>query len=124
MYSGRCTISIKSKQFNQTTKQTEFVDTVLIENQPCRLSYLNLYPSEGNVQHGFISNNVSSKERDRFYVKYQTIKLFISPLVNVPPGSKITVTQNNQTQVYKSSGQPAVYTNHQEIELELFDEVV
>ena len=71
-----------------------------------------------------ISNNVSSKERDRFYVKYQTIKLFISPLVNVPPGSKITVTQNNQTQVYKSSGQPAVYTNHQEIELELFDEVV
>ena len=124
LYSGRCTISIKSKQFNQTTKQTEFVDTVLIENQPCRLSYLNLYPSEGNVQRGSISNNVSSKERDRFYVKYQTIKLFISPLVNVPPGSKIAVTQNNQTQVYKSSGQPAVYTNHQEIELELFDEVV
>ena len=27
LYSGRCTISIKSKQFNQTTKQTEFVDT-------------------------------------------------------------------------------------------------
>ena len=60
LYSGRCTISIKSKQFNQTTKQTEFVDTVLIENQPCRLSYLNLYPSEGNVQRGSISNNVSS----------------------------------------------------------------
>lgn len=124
LYSGRCTISIKSKQFNQTTKQTEFGDTVLIENQPCRLSYLNLYPSEGNVQRGSISNNVSSKERDRFYVKSQTIKLFISPLINVPAGSKITVTQNNQTQIYKASGQPAVYTNHQEIELELFDEVV
>ena len=88
------------------------------------MSYLNLYPSEGNVQRGSILNNVSLKIRDRFYVKHQTIKLFISPLVNVPAGSKITVTQNNQIQVYKASGQPAVYTNHQEIELELFDEVV
>ena len=50
----------------------------------------------------------------------QVTKLFISNEVDIPAGSKIRVTQNGKTADYEKSGEPAVYTNHQEITLELF----
>ena len=37
-------------------------------------------------------------------------------------GSKITVTQNGKTTDYCRSGESAVYTSHQEIALELFED--
>jgi hypothetical protein len=38
----------------------------------------------------------------------------------VKPGSKLTITQNDMTTEYQSSGKPAFYSTHQEIVLELF----
>jgi hypothetical protein len=52
----------------------------------------------------------------------QVVTLFISPEVYIPPGSMIEVTQNNVTRTYKHSGISAIYTNHQEIILELEQE--
>ncbi|BBM48390.1 hypothetical protein JMUB3933_1906 [Leptotrichia wadei] len=52
----------------------------------------------------------------------QVVTLFISPEVYIPPGSMIEVTQNNVTKRYKHSGISAVYTNHQEIVLEVEQE--
>ena len=40
----------------------------------------------------------------------------------LPSGSKITVTQNGKTTDYCLSGESAVYTSHQEIALELFED--
>jgi len=42
--------------------------------------------------------------------------------VDIPEGSKITVTQNGVTHDYERSGKPAVYSCHQEVPLELFKE--
>ncbi len=54
-----------------------------------------------------------------YYSISQTIKLFINPDVVIAPGSKITVTQSGETEVFKASGKPAKYDTHQEVILEL-----
>ena len=48
----------------------------------------------------------------------QSIRLFCSPDYDIQPGSKISC----QGKVYKASGEPAVYTAHQEIKLILEQE--
>ena len=42
--------------------------------------------------------------------------------VEIPEGSKITVTQNGVTCDYEQSGKAAVFTYHKEVPLELFRE--
>ena len=51
----------------------------------------------------------------------QVVQIFMDPSVVVKPGSKIVVTQNGDTTAYKNSGKPAVYSNHQQIVVELFE---
>lgn len=107
LYSGRCTITEHHK-VKRENKSTGFEDVVVLENQPCRLSINSI-------------NSTSTTESGASALT-QTIKLFISPDVKVKPGSKITVTQNGKTVDYKNSGEPAYYSTHQEIILELFKE--
>ena len=84
---------------------TGFSDVVVIENQPCRLSF----SSSPSVKDGGVPE-IS-----------QTVKLFFAPEITVKEGSKITVTQNGVTTEYKRSGTVASYPTHNEIVLELFD---
>jgi hypothetical protein len=79
---------------------------VVLENQPCRLSFSTV-------------DSTSASEYGASSVVKVT-KLYISPDVKVKSGSKIIVSQNDVTEVYKNSGEPALYTTHQEITLELF----
>ncbi|HBF5228480.1 TPA: hypothetical protein KSJ92_004019, partial [Clostridioides difficile] len=46
----------------------------------------------------------------------QTIKLFISPDIEIKAGSKLIINDKE----YVRSGESAIYSNHQEIILELF----
>lgn len=79
----------------------------LYRNIPCRLSF----------------KNISQTEQTESVAKTsQVVKLFIAPEVYVPPGSVIEVTQNGITRKYKHSGVSAVYTNHQEIILDVEQE--
>ena len=105
LYCGKCDISVTRKTINLVTKQTEFQDDIIITNQPCRLSY----------------SSTSENKETRTAEKKQIIKLFLSPTINVPSGSKITVTQNGKTTKCKASSEPMMYSNHQEVELELLD---
>lgn len=104
LYSGFCTISNFQKVTSSTTKRTTTREVMLVEDEPCRLSYK-------SAQSGSY-NGVTTGVK-------QQIKLFIRPEIVVLAGSKVTVTQNGRTVTYKSSGQPSVYSNHQEILLEL-----
>lgn len=106
LYLGTCDIKVKQKTFNPQTKQQDFSEAILYAAQPCRLSY-SIFDQNQN--------------QDGAAKKRQIIKLFLAPEPVIPPGCKIEVTQNNKTEVYKASSQPAIYRNHQEIELELFD---
>jgi hypothetical protein len=105
LWKGLCTITVRQGSKNQINKRTEFTETIVYENQPCKLSFERI---------------TSTNENNNAVLVIQGAKLFIAPEINIPAGSKITVTQNNKTNVYEKSGEPAIFTNHQEVPLELF----
>lgn len=106
-YNGKCTITEHQKIVREN-KSTGFVDVVVLENQPCRLSFSTI-------------NTIVPREDGASTIR-QITKVYLAPEINVKPGSKLTITQNGVTADYKHSGEPARYTTHQEIVLELFKE--
>ena len=105
-YIGECDVIEYKTTKNETNKRNEHKEEIVLRKQKCRISFENISNStqDGNT------NNIT-----------QVIKLFIAPEINIKNGSKIIVTQNNKTQSYKNSGEPAIYETHQEIMLELFE---
>ena len=118
LYSGTCTVTATTPTFDESTKQTTNTETTLFTNKPCRLSFISAPPSDKLAS---FSNNLIHSDTPRAHFVDQQIKLFIDPSLDIPPGSKISVTQNGLTQYFKSSGAPAVYSSHQEIELVRLD---
>lgn len=118
LYSGRCSVSVSVPTFDESTKQTTNTETTLFANQPCRLSFISATPSDKLVS---FSHNLIHSDTPRAHFVDQQIKLFIDPSLDIPPGSKISVTQNGVTTLFKSSGAPAVYSSHQEIKLVRLD---
>jgi hypothetical protein len=104
-YTGKCTVYEYQSVTDPVTKITESGEVPVLVDQPCRLSFKTITATSPN---------------DGAATVTQIVKLFIAPEIRINPGSKIAVTQNGVTSDYQSSGQPAVYTNHQEIILELF----
>lgn len=80
-------------------------EVTVLENVPCRVSHKNITTAGTGVAPAI--ELIS--------------KLIINPDVPLKPGSKIRVTRNGVTTVYKCSGEPARYHNHQEIMIELED---
>ena len=106
MYDGRCTVTEMQSVKNPPTGVIKQTPVVVLTGQPCRLSHK-------SAETTTVATGVAVQNR--------TIKLFISPDIEIKPGSKITVTQNGLTADYKRSGLPAVYESHQEINLIIFD---
>ncbi len=104
LYSGTMTVTERIKVRDERTKLTVEKDAVVLEGQPCRLSFETLKAAQQTGSAAGIT---------------QVIKLFLAPEITVKPGSKVTVTQDGVTADYKCSGVPAVYPAHQEIILEL-----
>lgn len=110
-YDGVCDVINYSTVTDPVTHITSKQETTVYEALPCRISFKN--------------NNLNDSQPTETAAKpVQKIKLFTSPDVNIPKGSKIQVTQNNVTRAYKSSGEPMMYYTHQEIILEIFDKWV
>ena len=105
LYDGVCTVTVR-QEYEKDNGATGFKDVVIVENEPCRLSF---------------SNTSSTKEGEVAASVSQVTELFISPDVNIAPGSKITVTQNGETTDYAKSGVKAKYETHQQIILELWE---
>lgn len=104
LYAGKCTIT-EHQKIKKENKSTGFQDVVVLTDQPCRLSFKTIN---------------STNQTDSASAVVQIVKVFLAPEIQVKPGSKLTITQNNVTTDYKSSGKPAIYSTHQEIILELF----
>lgn len=107
LYTAVCSVYELTAVFDDETKQTKQEEVLCLENQPCRIS--------------FRSDSSAVKSNDIVYEKPQEIKLFVSPDIEIKPGSKIAVTQNGRTEYYKNSGEASVYETHQEIVLEIFE---
>ncbi|HBF3362847.1 TPA: hypothetical protein KOC08_003566 [Clostridioides difficile] len=100
LYRDKCTIVEYQPIKDPVTKRTNNKEVIVLENQPCKLSY----------------KNIVSATEGKLAKLEQTIKLFISPNISVKAGSKLII--NNKE--YVRSGESAIYPNHQEIILELF----
>lgn len=105
-YVGVVTVSEYKKVKDPNTALTSYKEVVVLENQPCSLSFESITTAIQTEAAATIS---------------QAVKLFLSPDITIKPGSKLKVTQTGITTEYSSSGVPAVYPTHQEIILGLFE---
>lgn len=110
MWRDRCFIFLQEEQTNPDTNITDFQETPLLENQPCKLSF----------------EKLTSTDENHVATLSQGVKLFLSPDVVIPPGCKIVVQRfNRQNELlreftFSQSGEAGVFTDHQEIYLELW----
>lgn len=107
LWNGRATIYEYKDVTNPLTYKTSQREEAVVVDEPCRISYKQ--EQSTNMQNGAA-------------VVSQSITLFIRPDLVIKPGSVIEVTQNGITEKYKGSGKPAVYTNHQQIVLQLYED--
>lgn len=105
LWTGRATITVLDGTLNPANGRTEQTERITMRNQPCRVSYRAVKSTEPNQEAASVA---------------QSITLYIAPDLDIPEGSKITVTQNGVTSDYGRSGKPAVYSCHQEVPLELW----
>lgn len=107
LWAGVCTVTVRENSTDETTGRAVASEVDTYTNIPCRITFNTVKPTEQNA-----NANMAG----------QSITLLLDRSVVIPPGSKITVTQNGVTGEYVKSGVPAVYSVHQEIPLELFKE--
>lgn len=100
LYRDKCTIVEYQPIKDPVTKRANNKEVIVLENQPCKLS----------------CKNIVSATEGKVAKLEQTIKLFISPDIEIKAGSKLIINDKE----YVRSGESAIYPNHQEIILELF----
>lgn len=106
LYEDACTIYANIPVLDEATGITEYQETALHENVPCRISF-------GSAA-AAVDDEIAPELQ-------QPITLFLAPEVDVPAGCKISVCREGQVTDYCRSGEPSVYKTHQEIKLELFE---
>lgn len=107
LWIGKATIYEYQTVTDPITFQSTQKEVAIVTDEPCRVSYNREQAT--NIQSGAA-------------VISQSITLFIRPDLEVKPGSVIEVTQHGKTTKYKGSSKSALYTNHQEIILELYED--
>lgn len=105
MYKDTCNVYEWQKTKDPITHANKFGEVLVHANKKCKLSH----------------STITVTSDDKAATQKQTIKLFIAPELEIKAGSKISITHQGRTVDYKRSGVPAIYTNHQEFMLELFD---
>lgn len=106
LYNDKCNVYEYISYIDPVTKRTKHKEDIVHEDIPCKLSFKTITSTTINDGVGKIG---------------QAAKLFINPEIEIKSGSKIVVTRNNKVKEYKNSGEPAIFANHQEIILELFE---
>lgn len=110
-YNATCSVYVYQDIFDADTKQTKRERVLLVENQPCRLSY----------QTQAFASLVSS-QTDGVPSSYQGTKVFLAPELDIPENSEIDVLWFGRTLEFKRSSVPVIHTNHQEVMVEVRDQ--
>lgn len=109
LYTDTCTV-IEKQKIKTPSKQTRFKDVTVLSDVKCRLSTSSIpYASGGDV---------SSIAKE--------IKLFVSPDINIKPGSKVIVKKILEDgitieETYSCCGYAGAYQTHREYQLEIED---
>lgn len=109
LYRDTCTV-YGMVPYQKENRATAYQEEIILENQPCKLSYSQALSSQPVAANDGIASAIQ-----------QVVKLFIAPELDLPPGSKIQVFHLGRTLYFKSSGVSAIFANHQEIQLELME---
>lgn len=104
LWRDRCWVYVQEESTDPATNLTDFEEKPLFENQPCKLFFSTLSATSG----------------DELPVVAQVVKLFLAPELEVPPGSKIVIQRSDREFTFTRSGEPGVFSDHQEILLEQF----
>lgn len=107
LWIGRATISEYRESRDPVTWQDRHDLVPVVVDEPCRLSHSR-------------ENTVAVSEGAPYVA--QAIVLFIRPDLVIKEGSVIEITQHGVTNKYKRASKPAIYTNHQEVALELYED--
>jgi hypothetical protein len=98
---GTCDVHEYQSIKDQKTHVTKQALVTVYSGQPCRLSYSkNPATTEGDAPGSLLS-----------------VRLLLPSELVIKAGSVITVTQAGKTRTFKAASEPAVYTNHQEVDL-------
>ena len=109
IWCDRCTVSVVKNSKKTGSAFTKQTPTVLFSNEPCRLSHDSVT----------IPNTAESAAST-----YQQTVLIIDKRLDIPAGSRITVTHEGVTRNYERSGVPALYSEHQEVPIALREDWV
>lgn len=107
LYFDKATIIEYREISNSEDYSTGVEEVIVCEDEPCKIS------------HDYASSNRDDVAADDLIL---TSILIIRPDLTVKSGSKIVVTRHGVSTVYKNSGEPAMYMNHQQITLELWED--
>jgi hypothetical protein len=91
---------IKYREVTDSGGATGFEEDTAFENEPCKLSFSTL---------------AAGSDDDMTVGIAQITKLFCDKSLNILPDSKIRVTRDGRVFEYGLSGEPGVFSNHQEI---------
>ena len=111
LWKGKCTIYEFVDTTDPDNHQTIQTLNAVLTDEPCRLSFSQV-----------MSQSTTTQIVQGAAEQVQIIKLFLRPDITINAGSVIEVTQNGVTTKYKRSNVPAIYTQHQEVTLELYEE--
>ncbi len=103
-YEDSCSVYEQKDVFDEKTKVKKGKRVATLEDEPCRLSFSRLEAGE---------------KADPASAPSQTAKLFISPDIDIKTGCVLEIKHKGRIYEYERSGQPAVYSSHQEIVLQL-----
>lgn len=112
LWIGKATVYEYQDVTDLETYQTKQELVPIVTDEPCRLSQRQLSRSQGDL----VNINDAAPFIDRIIV------LFIRPDLEIKAGSVIEITQHGRTDKYKRASKPAIYTNHQEVVLELYED--
>ncbi len=112
LFTGYCDIYEYEKFLDDKSYITKQRSVIKYKNIPCRVSYYNNS-----------SNILASKENMFNNIISQKVKIFLNNEINIKAGSIIIVTQNGKTTKYKNSGEAVIYSSHQEIMLDIFEDI-
>lgn len=102
LYIDKCDIIQLVSEKNPINKRTELTEKTVATDISCRLSVKTV-------------NGASDSETGS--TATQVTKVFLSPELDIPAGSKFLITHYGRKFKYESSGYPAIYSSHQEVTL-------
>lgn len=105
LWDDTCSIYVYEKTTNESTKRTEFGETMIYQDIPCKLSFEAL----NTVNQVFHADD-----------KSQNVKLFLDNELEIPTGSKVVVMRGENSFTYKV-GSIGMFCSHQELRLTTFD---